>query len=77
MTIADFNKSAHFEQEDLLREASTSLQGFREYGEYQLHYCLLPDFAVEIYVFTETGSISRFKAIPAEDVPPGIMGSKL
>ncbi len=73
MTIADFNKSAHFEQEDLLREGSTSLQGFREFGEYQLHYFLLPDFAVEVYVFKETGSISRFKAIPAEQVPQEII----
>lgn len=76
MTIADFNKAADFEQEEFLRQEPTSLQGFREYGEYQIHYYSLPDFAVEVYVFKETGSISRFKAIPAEEVPPGIMGSK-
>jgi hypothetical protein len=75
MKIADFNKSAHFEQEELLREGSTSLQGFRDHGEYQIHYFLLPDFAVEVYVFKETGSISRFKAIPTEQVPPGILGN--
>ena len=77
MTIADFNKSADFEQEEFLREEPTSLQGFREYGEYQIHYYLLPDFAVEVYVFKETGSISRFKAILKEQVPPEILGSKL
>ncbi len=75
MTIADFNKSAHFEQEELLREESTSLQGFREYGEYQIHYYLLTNFAVEVYVFKETGSISRFKAIPTEQLPQGIKGN--
>ena len=74
MTIADFNKSAHFEQEELLHEGSTSLQGFQEYGEYQIHYHLLTDFAVEVYVFKETGSISRFKAIPAQQVPREIQG---
>ena len=73
MTIADFNKSAHFEQEELLREGSTFLQGFQEYGEYRIHYYLLPDFAVEVYVFKETGSISRFKAIPTEQVPQEII----
>lgn len=75
MTIEDFNKSAHFEQEELLREESTSLQGFRDHGEYQIHYYVLPDFVVEVYVFKETGSISRFKAIPTEQVAPGILGS--
>lgn len=77
MTIADFNKSAHFEQEEILREKSTPLQGFREYGEYQIHYYLLPDFAVEVYVFKETSRISRFKAIPTEQAPQGIMGNLL
>lgn len=70
MTVAEFNKSAHFEQEEFVREESTSLNRFREYGEYQIHYYQLPDFAVEVYVFKETGRISRFKAIPTEQVPP-------
>jgi len=75
MTIADFNKSAHFEQEEFVREESTSLNGSNEYGEYQIHYYLVRDFAVEVYVFKETGRISRFKAIPVELVPPGIKGN--
>jgi hypothetical protein len=75
MMIADFNKSAHFEQEEFVREESTSLNAFQEYGEYLIHYYLLPDFAVEVYVFKETGRISRFKAIPAEQLPPGIKGN--
>jgi hypothetical protein len=75
MTIAAFNKSAHFEQEDFVREESTSLHGLREYGEYQIHYYLVQDFAVEVYVFKETGRISRFKAIPVEQLPPGDQGN--
>jgi hypothetical protein len=68
MTITDFNALAHFEQEEFLRQEPTSIKGFREFGEYQIHYYFLPDFAVEVYVFKETGSISRFKAIPTEHV---------
>lgn len=63
MAVEEFNKLPHFEQEELVKDKAILWQTPGHYGEYLIHYYGLFDFAVEVYVFKETGNISRFKAI--------------
>ena len=69
ISIDEFNKLPHFEQEELVQEKGKSLYESRIFGEYIIYYFALFSFVVEVYVFTETGKISRFKAIPANQSP--------
>ena len=42
---------------------------FNLIAQHVIHYFGLFNFGVEVYVFTETGKIGRFKAIPDDRVP--------
>ena len=64
-----FNRLPHFEQEELVQMKASSLYASKDFGEYVIHYFGLFDFVVEVYVFTETGKIARFKAIPGDNAP--------
>ena len=69
ISIDEFNRLPHFEQEELIQEKATSLYASKAYGEYVIHYFGLFSFVVETYVYAETGKIARFKAIPADKAP--------
>jgi hypothetical protein len=69
ISLDEFNRLPHFEQEELIRERATSLYASQAFGEYDIHYFGLFSFVVEAYVFTETGKIARFKAIPSDQSP--------
>jgi hypothetical protein len=69
MTVEEFNTLPHFEQEEIIREKGTSLYASKVFGEYIIHYFVLFSFIVETYVFTETGKIARFKAVPSDQSP--------
>jgi len=72
MTFEEFNKLPHFEQEELVQGSGKSLYESRTFGEYIIRYFALFSFVVEVYVFTETGKIARFKAIPANQSPSSL-----
>jgi hypothetical protein len=69
ISIEEFNRLPHFEQEELVREKAKSMYASQPFGEYVIHYFGLFSFVVETYIYTETGKIARFKAIPADKAP--------
>ena len=67
--MTDLPPSCHPDEGRIFLIKILNLKGFNLIAQHVIHYFRLFNLVAEAYVFTETGKIARFKAIPDARAP--------
>jgi hypothetical protein len=63
MTLDDFNRLPHFEQEIITHEEAVFMDMSRKHGDYHVFLYSPDDFYIEAYLFPETSKVAKYEGI--------------